>query len=96
MKLAEANALTAAVCSWAIRREDIRAMAMVGSWARGNPGPASDLDLLLLSDLAYDYRRRSTWSTFRTQASGFGLARAQSMGSFGHGTCTCCRVQRLN
>jgi predicted nucleotidyltransferase len=79
MKLAEANALTAAVCSWAIRREDIRAMAMVGSWARGNPGPASDLDLLLLSDLAYDYRRRSTWlNEIDFQNAGFRLRSSES------------------
>jgi predicted nucleotidyltransferase len=63
MKLAEANAVTAAVADWAIERADIRAMAMLGSWARGNPRPGSDLDLLLLSDLAAEYQRCSTWLT---------------------------------
>jgi uncharacterized protein len=61
MKPAEVNAVTAAVANWAIGRDDIRAMAMLGSWVRGNPRPASDLDLLLLSDLALDYQRRRTW-----------------------------------
>jgi uncharacterized protein len=74
MKLADVNAVTTAVANWAIERDDIRAMAMVGSWARGNPRPASDLDLLLLSDLALDYRRRRTWLTeIDFQKAGFRL-----------------------
>jgi len=63
MKLADVNAITAAVASWAIDRNDIRAMAMLGSWVRGNPRPDSDLDLLLLTDLAPDYQRSETWLT---------------------------------
>jgi predicted nucleotidyltransferase len=63
MKLADVNAVTAAVASWAIERNDIRAMAMLGSWVRGNPRPDSDLDLLLLSELAPDYQRSKTWLT---------------------------------
>jgi hypothetical protein len=66
MKLADVNAVTAAVASWAIERNDIRAMAMLRSWVRGNPRPDSDLDLLLLSELAPDRPR----SIFRMQASG--------------------------
>jgi len=63
MKIAHVNALTAAVANWAIERNDIRAMAMLGSWVRGNPRPDSDLDLLLLSELAPDYQRCNTWLT---------------------------------
>jgi predicted nucleotidyltransferase len=33
---------------WAEAREDVRAMALVGSHARGAAGPASDVDLVLL------------------------------------------------
>ena len=62
MKSAEADAIVNAVSDWAIEREDIRAMALVGSWARGNPHQASDIDLLLLSDRAHEYRRRQKWS----------------------------------
>jgi len=36
-------------------------MGLAGSWARGNPHQGSDIDLLLLSDRAADYRRRQTW-----------------------------------
>ena len=51
MKLADVHAITAAVANWAIERDDIRAMAILGSWVRGNPRPTSDLDLLVLTDL---------------------------------------------
>jgi uncharacterized protein len=61
MKLAEANAIVTAVSSWATKRGDIRAMALVGSWARGNQGQASDIDLLLLSDRADEYRHSQEW-----------------------------------
>jgi uncharacterized protein len=61
MRIAEADALMTAVANWAMTRDDIRAMAVVGSWARGNPRRASDLDLLLLSKRPGDYRRRRRW-----------------------------------
>jgi hypothetical protein len=61
MKTAEANAIVSAVTAWAIERGDICAMALVGSWARGNPRQGSDIDLLLLSDRAHEYRRCRKW-----------------------------------
>jgi Nucleotidyltransferase domain len=61
MRRQEANAVIDAIGAWAIRRDDIRAMALVGSWARGNPHRASDIDVLLLTDNAGEYRRRRTW-----------------------------------
>jgi hypothetical protein len=63
MEIAEASALVSAVTGWAIRRGDIRAMALVGSWARGNPNQISDIDLLLLTDRVHEYRRRQEWLT---------------------------------
>jgi hypothetical protein len=63
MKLADINAITIAVANWAIERDDIRAMAMLGSWVRGTARLTSDLDLLLLSDLASDYQRCRRWLT---------------------------------
>jgi predicted nucleotidyltransferase len=58
MKCAEVNAIIDAVAAWAVKRADIRAVALVGSRARGDPGQSSDIDLLLLSDKRDDYRRR--------------------------------------
>jgi hypothetical protein len=79
MNLADVNAVTAAVANWAIGRDDIRAMAMLGSWVRGNPHPASDLDLLLLSDLAPDYQCRRAWLTeIDFQKAGFRIRSSES------------------
>ena len=75
----EANAITAAVANWAIERDDIRAMALSGSWARGNPRSASDLDLLLLSDRVRDYVHCRTWLTeIAFQNAGFRLRSSES------------------
>jgi uncharacterized protein len=63
MKAADAKAITGMVADWAVDREDIRAMALVGSWARGDPHQGSDIDLLLLSDLAIEYRLHREWLT---------------------------------
>jgi uncharacterized protein len=63
MKTAEANAIVSAVSRWAVERDDIRAMALIGSWSRGNPRQVSDIDLLLLSDRAHEYRRCRKWLT---------------------------------
>jgi len=61
MSPAKAQAIIGAVAAWARGRDDVRAVALVGSWARGKPQPASDIDLVLLSDRAGEYRRRRKW-----------------------------------
>jgi uncharacterized protein len=61
MKAADANAIVRTVATWAVDHEDIRAMALIGSWARGDPHQGSDIDLLLLSDRAAEYRLRREW-----------------------------------
>jgi len=63
MKTSEVNAIVSAVTRWALERDDIRAMGLAGSWARGNPRRFSDVDLLLLSNRAHEYRRRRRWLT---------------------------------
>jgi hypothetical protein len=60
MNKAEAQAIIDAVTVWAIERDDIRAMALAGSWARGNP---RHIDLLFLTDRAEEYQRRRKWLT---------------------------------
>ena len=61
MNHASAEAVIAAVAAWARTRDDVRALALVGSWARGNAGPGSDVDLLVLSDCAEGYRGSHEW-----------------------------------
>jgi predicted nucleotidyltransferase len=61
MDNASADVVIEAVAAWARTRDDVRGLALVGSWARGNAGPASDVDLLLLSDSAQAYRRKPEW-----------------------------------
>jgi uncharacterized protein len=78
MEAAEANAITTAVAQWAIERDDIRAMALLESWARGDPRPTSDLDLLLLSDRAPDYRNRTWLTEIAFQNAGFRLHSSDS------------------
>jgi uncharacterized protein len=74
MKIIEANAIVSTVTSWAIKRGDIRAMALAGSWARGNPREVSDIDLLLLSDHQDEFRRRRKWLTeIEFKAAGYQL-----------------------
>jgi predicted nucleotidyltransferase len=61
MKSVEVEAIIGAVVNWATERDDIRAVALVGSWARGNSHQTSDIDLLLLSNRDQEYRRRPEW-----------------------------------
>lgn len=44
----QANALTVAVADWVNARPDLTGLAICGSWARGDPRPDSDLDLIVL------------------------------------------------
>jgi hypothetical protein len=62
MKSSEVNAVVSAIASWALARDDVRALALAGSWARGNPHQASDVDLLLFTDNGW-YRHRWKWLT---------------------------------
>jgi uncharacterized protein len=39
-----------AIVSWARLEEDIVGVALVGSWARGNPNKRSDIDFMMLTD----------------------------------------------
>ena len=46
---------------WAQRRPDVRALALVGSWARGTPREDSDVDVVLLTDVPGRYVDRDDW-----------------------------------
>jgi hypothetical protein len=49
------------VVAWAKRRSDIVGVALVGSWARGNARPTSDIDLMLLTPDPEAFRSSSAW-----------------------------------
>lgn len=57
----EVEELLAHLPGWAARREDVRAVALVGSHARGGAGPASDVDVVLLTEDPAAYIERSDW-----------------------------------
>lgn len=60
-----ATALIEIVQKWAERRDDIRALALVGSHARGDARSDSDIDLVLLCSDPARYVRQMDWvSTF--------------------------------
>ena len=46
---------------WAQNASDIRAMVLVGSWARGDPRVDSDIDLVVLCDRPDHYVARAAW-----------------------------------
>jgi len=57
----EVEAVVQSVVSWASSQQDIVAVALVGSWARGNASSHSDIDLILLTDLRDSRRCSVRW-----------------------------------
>jgi hypothetical protein len=49
------------VVRWAARRNDISAVALVGSWARGKARDDSDIDLVLLASDPLWFRQNDHW-----------------------------------
>lgn len=49
------------VTAWARKRADVRALLLVGSYARGNPRPDSDIDLMLLTERPDTYLENTDW-----------------------------------
>ncbi len=45
----EAASVKSLMTKWVASNDDLRALALCGSWARGNPRPDSDLDLIVLA-----------------------------------------------
>jgi predicted nucleotidyltransferase len=70
------NAVRSAVV-WAEREENVRAVALVGSWARNAARMDSDLDLVILCGRATDLLRRTDWHSV------FGAAEVVSVRDFG-------------
>lgn len=49
------------IVSWGVGRSDIRAVAVVGSYATGRPRQDSDIDVILLTTRPSDYITGDTW-----------------------------------
>jgi predicted nucleotidyltransferase len=58
---AECRGLRAAIRCWAKSRPDVRAVAIVGSWAREEPRMDSDLDFVVLTDRKMEYVTSEQW-----------------------------------
>lgn len=72
------DAIVGAVAHWSLKREDIRALALVGSWARGDARQGSDVDLVLLSDRADEYRHRQEWiAEIEFESAGYRVASSE-------------------
>jgi predicted nucleotidyltransferase len=61
MNTADANGLIAVLQALVRGRDDLRAMAVCGSWARGNPRPDSDLDVVIVARDQGSLRRDQKW-----------------------------------
>lgn len=61
MNTAETNGLIEVIQMLVKGRDDLRAMAVCGSWARGNPRPDSDLDVLIIAQDQGSLRRNQKW-----------------------------------
>lgn len=61
-RTAEVDELGRRIPGWAEQRGDVRAVGLVGSWARGTSRPGSDVDLVVLTDNSALYTSDSKWA----------------------------------
>jgi predicted nucleotidyltransferase len=60
-RVREFEAVAGAVAVWARSRPDVRGVALVGSWARGEAHRDSDIDLVILTDAVRRYCDEDGW-----------------------------------
>ena len=60
-RIREIDGFISGVEEWATKRDDMVAVALVGSWARGAARADSDLDVVLLTDDPGAYLEREDW-----------------------------------
>ena len=61
LRVREVEAVLDQLVRWAAPRDDVRALALVGSWAAGAPRGDSDVDVVLLTDTPAAYIERDDW-----------------------------------
>ena len=61
VKKGQSSKLIKLIAGFVERNDDLRALGVCGSWARGNPTPDSDLDLVIIARNPSVYRRRQQW-----------------------------------
>jgi predicted nucleotidyltransferase len=66
------------LAAWAQANDDVEAVAVVGSWARGTAGMASDVDIVILTDRFEQLAEDPTW--FSWLRPGSELIRAKAWG----------------
>jgi len=81
--------LIAGIAAWVSARPDLKALAVVGSWARGTARPDSDLDLVILATDLQRYRADQTWLGDLTLPKPYRVA---SWRSADYGTAWSCHV----
>lgn len=75
MKKSESERLIGIVTRFVENREDLRAVALCGSWARGNAREDSDLDILIVARDPRKFRRVEKWiEELRFDEAGFSYA----------------------
>jgi streptomycin adenylyltransferase len=76
MDAAAAGLVQDVVLTWASADPTIRAVALVGSWARRAARPDSDIDLMVLCQDPSHFRRQDTWlADMKWHDGGFEIAR---------------------
>jgi hypothetical protein len=63
VRVEEVDALLASLRAWGRRRGDVRAVALVGSWAYRRPRGDSDVDLVLLTEAPNEHIDSDEWLT---------------------------------
>jgi len=61
-RAAEVEELLGAAAGGAAARDDVVALALVGSWSRGTAGPESDVDLVLLCEHPRRFVKHDAWA----------------------------------
>lgn len=74
----EVRALLLDITSWAAARDDVEAVVLVGSYARGHPRMGSDVDLVIVSS-AVDRLTQDSW--FERLRPGSTLVRVMTWGA---------------